>query len=82
MSFYLISGNDRRTFTMAAADRATFRANALEIRMYYAPEGETILVTRGQEALIMESRGVLAITHKPQLAPTAPLSDVDLGLTH
>ena len=54
MSFYIISDNARRTFTMTVAERATFRANALEIRMYYVPEGETILVTRGQEALIME----------------------------
>ncbi len=54
MSFQLISDNDRRSATPAAADRALFSANALEIRMYYVPEGETILITRGQDALLME----------------------------
>ena len=54
MSFLLISDNDHRSTTLGAADRAMFRADALEIRMYYVPEGETILVTRGQDALLME----------------------------
>ncbi len=67
MSFYLISDADRRTFTIGAADRDTFRDNALEIRMYYVPEGETILVTRGQEALLMEGGSGGARRH-PALA--------------
>ena len=54
MSFLLISDNDRRSATLGAPERAMFRANALEIRMYYVPEGETILVTRRQDALLME----------------------------
>lgn len=67
MSFYLISDNGRRTFTIGAADRATFRDNALEIRMHYVPEGETILVTRGQEALLMEG-GSGGAVRNPALA--------------
>ncbi len=67
MSFYLISDDDRRTFTIGAADRDTFRDNALEIRMYYVSEGETILVTRGQEALLMEGGSGGAFRH-PALA--------------
>ena len=43
MSFFLISDNDHRPTTLGAADEAEFRADALEIRMYYVPEGETIL---------------------------------------
>lgn len=54
MSFTLISDNDHRTATLEPADRDMFRADALEMRMYYVPEGETILVTRGQDALILE----------------------------
>ena len=54
MSFLLISDNDRRSADLGAADQAAFRADALEIRMYYVPEGETILVTRGQDALLLE----------------------------
>ncbi len=54
MSFLLISDTDRRSPTVEAPDRALFRADAFEIRMYYVPEGETILVTRGQDALLME----------------------------
>ena len=54
MSFQLISDNDRVTATLAASDRASFRAGAVEIRIYYVPEGETILITRGQDALLMD----------------------------
>ena len=54
MSFQLVSDNDRVPATLAASDRASFRAGALEIRVYYVPEGETILVTRGQDALLMD----------------------------
>ncbi|MBE9523218.1 MAG: hypothetical protein IME95_08505, partial [Proteobacteria bacterium] len=54
MSFHLISDNDQVSTTLAAPDRASFFDNALEIRMYYVPEGETILITRGQDALLLE----------------------------
>ena len=54
MSFSLVSANGRRTPILTAPDRDLFRADALEIRMYHVPEGETILVTRGQDALLME----------------------------
>ena len=67
MSFLLISDNDRRSATLEAPDRAMFRADALEIRMYYVPEGETILVTRGQDALLMEGGSGRAL-RKPALA--------------
>ena len=67
MSFLLISDNDRRPATLGAADRAMFRADALEIRMYYVPEGETILVTRGQDALLLEGGSGRAL-RKPALA--------------
>ena len=67
MSFLLISDNDRRTATLGAADRAMFRADALEIRMYYVPEGETILVTRGQDALLLEGGSGRALRN-PALA--------------
>ena len=50
MSFSLISATGRRTPILTAPDRALFRADALKIRMYHVPEGETILVTRGQDA--------------------------------
>ncbi len=54
MSFQLISDNARSPATLAASDRAMFRADALEIRIYYVHEGETILVTRGQDALLID----------------------------
>ena len=54
MSFQLISDTDRVSATLSAPNRDMFRADALEIHMYYVPEGETILITRGQEALLME----------------------------
>ena len=67
MSFLLISDNDSRPATLGAADRAMFRADALEIRMYYVPEGETILVTRGQDALLLEGGSGRALRN-PALA--------------
>ena len=67
MSFLLISDNDSRPATLGAADRAMFRADALEIRMYYVPEGETIIVTRGQDALLMEGGSGRALRN-PALA--------------
>ena len=67
MSFLLISDNDSRPTTLGAADRAMFRADALEIRMYYVPEGETILVTRRQDALLMEGGSGRALRN-PALA--------------
>ena len=67
MSFLLISDNNHRTATLGAADRAMFRADALEVRMYYVPEGETILVTRGQDALLMEGGSGRALRN-PTLA--------------
>lgn len=67
MSFFLISDNDRRAATLGAAERAMFRADALEIRMYYVPEGETILVTRGQDALLLEGGSGRALRN-PALA--------------
>lgn len=67
MSFLLISDTDRRSPTVEAPDRALFRADALEIRMYYVPEGETILVTRGQDALLMEGGSGRALRN-PALA--------------
>ncbi len=67
MSFLLISDNDRRAATLGAAERAMFRADALEIRMYYVPEGETILVTRGQDALLLEGGSGRALRN-PALA--------------
>ncbi len=54
MSFRLISDNDNRPAELTAANEAVFRADALEIRMYSVPEGETILITRGQQALLLE----------------------------
>ena len=67
MSFLLISDDDRRSATLGAADRAMFRADALEIRMYYVPEGETILITRGQDALLWEGGSGRALRN-PALA--------------
>ena len=67
MSFLLISDTDSRPATLGAADRAIFRADALEIRMYYVPEGETILVTRGQDALLLEGGSGRALRN-PALA--------------
>jgi beta-lactamase superfamily II metal-dependent hydrolase len=54
MAFYLVSQNDRRSVDVAAADRDMFRTDALEIRTYYVEEGEAILATLGQEALVSE----------------------------
>ena len=67
MSFLLISDNDSWPTTLGAADRAMFRADALEICMYYVPEGETILVTRGQDALLLEGGSGRALRN-PALA--------------
>ena len=67
MSFQLVSDNDRVSATLAASDRASFRADALEIRIYYVPEGETMLVTRGQDALLMEGGSGRALRN-PALA--------------
>jgi beta-lactamase superfamily II metal-dependent hydrolase len=67
MSFQLISDNDRVSATLAAPDRASFRASALEIRIYYVPEGETILITRGRDALLMDGGSGRTLRH-PALA--------------
>ncbi len=70
MSFLLISNNDRVSATVAAQDRDFFRANALEIRMYYVPEGETILITRGQDALLMEEGSAGHLEIPPSRRPS------------
>ena len=48
MTFTLISDARSQVDIWEPADIAGFRARALEIRMYYVPEGETILVTHGR----------------------------------
>lgn len=67
MSFLLISDNDRAYTKLTASERTAFRADALEIRMYYMPEGSTILITRGQDALLMEGGSGRALRN-PALA--------------
>ncbi len=67
MTFRLISDNNNVSAAVAAPDRALFRADALEIRMYYVPEGETILITRGRDALLLEGGSGRALRN-PALA--------------
>ncbi len=61
MTFTLISDARSQIDVWEPADIAGFRARALEIRMYYVSEGETILVTHGRDALLMEG-GSLSTT--------------------
>ena len=81
MSFLLISDSESRPATLSAGARAMFHAGALEIRMYYVPEGETVLVTRGQDALLLEG-GSGRASKNPTLAKTLSQRLTEIRIEH
>ena len=54
MSLTLIADTVNQLVSLSAEELAEFHAEALEIRIYFVPAGETILVTHGEDALLME----------------------------
>ncbi len=53
-TFWLISPHSKKTTTLTAADRQAFRADAIKIEVYYVESGETIVISHGQNAILVD----------------------------
>ncbi len=53
-TFWLVSDSDRRRVAPNAAQRRTFRDNAIQITMYSVGDGEAIVVNRGDHRVLID----------------------------
>lgn len=53
-TFWLVSENGRKTTHLTPEDREEFREDAIEITMYYVGEGEAIVISRGNRAVLVD----------------------------
>lgn len=53
-TFWLVSQNGKQTTRLTPAERQAFRADALQIVMYYVASGEAIVISHGQNAILVD----------------------------
>ena len=54
MTFWLVSANGRRSTDLSPPNRQLFRSDAIEITMYYVGEGEAVVISRGDRAILVD----------------------------
>ena len=53
-TFWIVSANTRATVTLSVAERQAFWNDAIEVAMYYVGQGEAIVVSRGNRAVLVD----------------------------
>jgi len=53
-TFWLVSSDSKKTITPTISERRAFRADAIQIEMYYVDSGEAILISRGRNAILVD----------------------------
>ena len=71
MTFFLVSDDEIEEVELDAAAIAEFKAEALELRMFYVGAGQAILITRhdGDEAILLDGCGANGKTNKKRARP-------------
>ena len=53
-TFWLVSSGGKRTIAPSTSERQAFRADAIQIEMYYVESGEAIVISRGRNAILVD----------------------------
>lgn len=75
MTFFLVNDEEIEEVELDGADLAEFRAEALELRIFYVGPGQVVLITRndGDTAILIDGGGANRDTNKKRASPLGKL---------